>query len=127
MAVAPPRLAIAVAAVLSNPRLDAAAAAAGIAPRTLRNWRALPEFQQELERQRRALVAQAADALRSAGIDAVLTLQGVLADPDCSPAVKVQACGCILSHLFRATEVADMAERMDKLEESREREKHSVN
>ena len=114
----PPRLLAAVAAVLAHPRQPAAAAALGISSRTLRRWCALPAFKSALDAERRRLLAAATDALRAGGCEAVAELRAILADKDCPAAVRVQACGCILGHLFRAVEISDVVERLNTLEEA---------
>lgn len=114
----PPRLLAAVAAVLAHPRQPAAAAALGISARTLRRWCALPAFKAALDAERRRLLAAATDGLRQAGVEAVSSLRAILADPETPNAVKVQAAGCILGHLFRAVEISDVVERIDALEEA---------
>lgn len=123
MAATPPRLLAAVAAILAHPRLEDAAAALGISTRSLRRWRALPAFRSAMDVERRAMVARATDSLRLAGDAAVQTLRAILADPEVPAAVKVQACGCILGHLFRAVEIDDVVRRLDALEESQDNAK----
>ena len=127
MAYVPPRLAAAAVAVLTHARSEDAAVSLGISGRTLRRWRALPQFALALTHARRELVTQAVDALRQAGTDAVRNLHDTLRDPSVAPAVRVQASGLILAHLLRAIVDSDMQEQLDalknRLEEAESREK----
>ena len=103
--------------ILAGKSFEAVAAEVGVNSSTIRRWRKEPLFQAALDSERRRLVASTTDTLRQAGIEAVTQLRAILADPNCPAAVKVQAAGCVLAHLFRAVEVDDLASKIEALEE----------
>jgi hypothetical protein len=111
-----PRQNRAIAALMTTPTIGQAAEAAQVSRAQLSRWMALPEFQAELERERRAMMKAATDALRQAAGEAVAALRRVLKDPETSPAVVVQAASAVLSHAYKAAEQADVVARLDALE-----------
>lgn len=113
-----PRQEKAVHALLAAKTMDEAAQVAGCDPKTLWRWRKEPEFRAALDAARRELFSAAADKLRLGAGEAVAALRRVLADPETAPAVVVQSAAVILSHCFRAVELADISERLDALEEA---------
>lgn len=118
MASAPPRFAAAAAAILAHPRVSDAAASIGVPLRTFVRWRSLPGFKDAMNAERRRMVAEATDHLRSASVEAVAVLRSIMSDTDAPPAVRVQAASCVLANAYRAIEVADVSERLDALEEA---------
>lgn len=110
---------LAVAALLSGRGLTDAAAAAGVAPRTLYRWRELPEWRRYyLEAAREALEA-ATGELRGAASEAVTTLRAALGDE--SPGIRVRAAIAVLDFALRA-EAADLGDRVARLEAEAEGE-----
>lgn len=108
----------AIAALLACRTIGQAAKVAEVAERTLTRWLADPDFKAALAAARRGVFAAAVDGLRQAATEAVETLREVLADKEASAAVRVQAASAILGHAFRAVELADVTERLDRLEEA---------
>lgn len=113
-----PRQHKAIAALMTAPTIGQAAETAQVSRAQISRWLAQPEFQAELERERRAMMKAATDALRVAASEAVSALRRVLADPDTTAAVVVQAAGQILAHAYKAAEQADVVARLDALEEA---------
>ncbi len=105
-------------AILAGKSFEATAAEVGVNSSTVRRWRKEPAFAAALDSERRRLLSAATDSLRLAGLESVTALRAILADPNCPAAVKVQAAGCVLAHLFRAVEDADTSERIAALEEA---------
>jgi len=106
---------IAIAALISEPTVEGAAAKAGIAPVTLWRWlRDDSGFREAYRAARRQVIEQAVANLQRAAGEAVETLRTNLhAD---SPSVQVRAAVAILEHAYRGAEVLDLAERINALE-----------
>lgn len=113
-----PRQHRAIAALMTTPTIGQAAETAQVSRAQISRWLAQTDFQAELERERRAMMKAATDALRVASSEAVAALRRVLADPDTTAAVTVQAASAILSHAYKAVEQADVVARIDALEEA---------
>ena len=116
MAAAPPRFAAAAAAILAHPRVSDAAASIGVPVRTFVRWRSLPGFKAAMNEERRRVMAEATDHLRSSSVVAVQVLRSIMSDTDAPPAVRVQAASCVLSNAYKAIEISDVSERLDALE-----------
>lgn len=110
---------LAVAALLAGRGLTEAAAAAGVAPRTLYRWRELPEWRRYYHDAAREALETATGDLRGAASEAVATLRAALGDE--SPAVRVRAAVAILDFALRA-EAADLSDRVARLEAEAEGE-----
>ena len=106
--------------ILAGKSFEATAAEVGVDSSTLRRWRGQAAFKEAMENERRRLVASTTDTLRLAGVEAVTQLRAILADPSCPAAVKVQAAGCVLAHLYRAVEISDVVDRIAALEEAQQ-------
>lgn len=113
-----PRQHRAIAALMTTPTIGQAAKTAQVSRAQISRWLAQTDFQAELERERRAMMKAATDALRVASSEAVAALRRVLADPDTTAAVTVQAASAILSHAYKAVEQADVVARIDAIEEA---------
>ena len=106
----------ALAALLSEPTIAAAATKAGIGESTLLRWMAEPEFKARLRAARRQLVEGAIGRLQQAATQAVSTLQRNLTCG--TPAVEVGAARSILDQAIKAVELVDLAERVEALEQA---------
>lgn len=111
----------AIAALLSEPTIEAAAVAAGIASRTLKRWLADDVFQHEYKAARRRLIESATGRLRNAMARAVAVLESVAEDKDAASAARVTAASRIIELGLRAHELEDLEERMAKLEKELEK------
>jgi len=107
-------------ALLQQPTLDKAAAAAGISTATA--WRRTqdPEFQDQLRKARREAFSQSVGRLQQAGPAAVNTLLRVMADPAAAAASKVRAASQVLEISVRAMELDDLEGRIARLEQDQE-------
>jgi hypothetical protein len=107
-------------ALLQQPTLDKAAAAAGISTATA--WRRTqdPEFQDQLRKARREAFSQSVGRLQQAGPAAVNTLLRVMADPAAAAASKVRAASQVLEISVRAMELDDLEGRIARLEVDQE-------
>jgi hypothetical protein len=107
-------------ALLQQPTLDKAAAAAGISTATA--WRRTqdPDFQDQLRKARREAFSQSVGRLQQAGPSAVNTLLRVMADPAAAAASKVRAASQVLEISVRAMELDDLEARIARLEQDQE-------
>ena len=104
----------AVLALLTEPTVDAAAAAAGVSSATLWRWRKLPEFQAQYHEARRRVLEGAILHLQQAANQAVETLVRNL---NCGqPSVEVRSAFGVLDQALKAHELMDQEERLNILE-----------
>lgn len=103
-------------ALLQQPSLEKAAAAAGIS--TVTAWRIskTPEFQEEYRKARREAFAQSVARLQHATGAAVSTLLKVMVDKDSPAASRVRAADSVLGHAAKAIEIEDIEVRVAALE-----------
>jgi hypothetical protein len=105
----------AIAALMLAPTLEKAAEQCGVSASTLLRWQKIPRFRRALRAARQAALEQAVGELARAAGEAVAALRGCLADP--SSGVRVRAAGQLLEYAFRASELFDLAGRVDELEQ----------
>jgi len=106
----------AISALLSESKLDDAAASAGVNRATLWRWLKDEEFQRAYMAARREAVRQAVARLQQTSGEAVDTLRDVMKDTAATPAARVSAAKAILEMSIKAIELEDMAERLAALE-----------
>ena len=104
----------AVLALLTEPTVDAAAAAAGVSSATLWRWRKLPEFQAQYHEVRRRILEGAILNLQQAANQAVDTLVRNLSCGQ--PSVEVRAAFGVLDQSLKAQVLLDQEERLSALE-----------
>jgi hypothetical protein len=106
----------AIAALLSEPTIEAAATKAGIGESTLLRWLAEPTFKARYRDARRQVVEAAVGRLQTVATKAVDTLERNLT---CGiPAVEVGAAKSVLDQAIKAVELVDLAERVEQLEQA---------
>src|SRR5688572_25303071 len=103
----------AVAALLTEPTIAAAAARAGLAERTLRGWLKRPRFLAAYREARRQVVENALGQLQQATGDAVATLRRLLTCGN--PPTEARAAVAILEQATRAVEWTDLAAEVEDL------------
>lgn len=104
------------AALLTAPSKAAAAQAAGISPRTLRDYLADPTFRQEYQKAFAGLVEDATRQAQQAIAPALSTLREVVEDADENAQARISAARSILEYSMRLTETTDVLTRLDELE-----------
>lgn len=112
-----PRQARFVAALLTCPTIEAAAAAAGITSRTGRNYLAAPDVRRALSAALDDAMGQATRRAVQAMTGALQTLEEVHTDGEAPTAARVSAARAILEAGPRLREALDLAERVAELEE----------
>jgi len=108
----------AVAALLTEPTIEAAALKAQIGARTLYRWLHAPLFAAAYREARRQAVGQATARLQQASADAVTTLQSVMTDPTAPAPARVNAAKAVLEIAVKAIEVEDLEARVEELEQA---------
>src|SRR5262245_5174827 len=81
----------AIAALLTHASIVAAAQAAGIAEKTLRNWLLLDEFKAKYYQARADMLQQAMGHIASGLVQAALILRSVMMDADAPASARVNA------------------------------------
>lgn len=107
-----------IACLLTEPNIREAASKSGISEATGFRWLQEPDFNEHYREARRAAVNQAISQLQQVSSSAVQTLKEVMADQGAPPASKVSAAKAVLEMAFKAVELDDLAQRIEKLEES---------
>src|SRR5262245_38137876 len=105
---------LALAALLTEPTINDAAAKVGVNPRTLRNWLDQPAFAAAFKERCKRILETATSALSGATEGAVEALRRNLTCGKAAAEIRA-ACG-ILDHAFKATELLDLIKRLDELE-----------
>ena len=115
-----PRQQKALAALLTSPSKAAAAKAAGIAPRTLRDYWGDPEFQAAYRDAFGNMVEDATRQAQQAISPAMSTLREIVEDREEDAQARISAARAILSHGIKLTETTDILNRLQELETAME-------
>jgi len=107
----------AIAALLTEGSVAAAATKAGIATSTLFGWLRDPAFDTAYRAARREAVGHAIARLQQLSTDAVAVLATVMADKNTPASVRVTAAAKLLDMALRAVEIEDLEARIDQLEQ----------
>lgn len=108
-------------ALLTNPTKTAAAAAAGITPKTLRGYLEDPAFQAEYKRAFAGMVEDAVRQAQQALAPALSTLREVVEDSGEGSQLRISAARSILEYCLKLTEQHDMLGKLQELEKTVER------
>ena len=108
----------AIEALMQEPTVTRAAAAAGVNERSVRRWLEEPSFKRALLAARREGFAQAIGLTQKYAPVAVATLVKVMNDASSSASAKVTAAGVLLKFGREGIELDDLAERVEMLERS---------
>ena len=104
-------------ALLTQPNLEKAAAAAGISLSTAYRIRKTPEFQEEYLRARREVVVQAGARLQQACSAAITILLQTMVDHASKPKEKLCATAQVLEHARKLLESEDQELRLQRVEQ----------
>jgi hypothetical protein len=104
-------------ALLSQPSLETAADASGISRITAWRWLKDPAVLTRLREARREAMNRAIARLQEAATEAVDCLCQVQRDGE-SESARVAAARCILEQSLRATELSDVLDRLDAIEQT---------
>ena len=106
----------ALAALLISPSKAAAAKAAGISTRTLRDYLADPEFQTAYRDAFGNMVEDATRQAQQAISPALSTLREIVEDKEEDAQARISAARAILSHGLKLIETTDILNRLQELE-----------
>lgn len=110
----------ALAAMLSCPSMEAAAAKAGISSRTLRNYLKDPEFAEEYRKVNSQLVTAATLQIQRSLAPAISTLREIAEDGSANMTARIQAARGLLEYGIRLSELGDVYARIEALEAAME-------
>ena len=108
----------AIAALLSEPTVAAAAEKVSVNEATLWRWLKRTDFVEAYRSARREVVSQAIAQLQRVTMVAVSTLARIMVDPEASASAKVAAARITLDMALKSVELEDMETRIAALEES---------
>ena len=108
----------AIAALLTQRNIEEAARSIDLAPKTLRRWLQVPEFQKAYRQARRDAYSQAVARLQQGTSAAATILLKTMVDPGTPASVRVRAAEVIFSHAFKAIEIEDIEARVSELEQA---------
>jgi hypothetical protein len=111
----------AVAALIAEPSIAAAARVSGLGERTLRRWLAEPTFAEAVQQESERAFGQILEHLRAGALDSVAFLRETVRNPTASEGARVRAAATLLAAVTRA--IALSAEARSVLEEP---EKHDL-
>ena len=106
----------ALAALLTQPTQEMAAAEAGIDPRTLRRYLADPEFQEAYKKAFSGLVTEATRQAQQSLSAALSTLREILEDSSQAATARIQASRSLLEYGLRLTEITDILRDLEAAE-----------
>jgi hypothetical protein len=106
----------ALAALLGQPTLPAAAAEAGVSERTLRAWLRQPDFAEAFARARREYLQVAISRMQRAAGTATSKLLSLLDAPD--DGVALRAALGLLDRAVKGAELLDVLARLERLEQA---------
>ncbi len=108
---------VAIAALLGHPSIDEAAAAIGIATRTLKRWLQNPDFTRAYLDARRQVYSQAIGRAQQALSQGLVVIQNILHNEDAPASARVAAFGKLEDMARRGIEIEDLATRIAALED----------
>jgi transposase-like protein len=109
---------IAILSLLSEPTMKDAAEKTGIGEATLWRWMQKPAFKEKYNNAKREVVAQATSRLRQSMTIAVEALVEMAENSGTPAMARASACRTLLEFGFKAHEMEDLQERVERLEES---------
>lgn len=111
-----PKQAKALAALLTQPTKEKAAAAAGIGLTTLKRYLADPEFQAEYQKAVSEMIEDAAALAKQSLNPALSCLREIVEDGDETATARIQAARSILEYGLRLTEIVNVLRKLEDLE-----------
>jgi hypothetical protein len=106
----------AIAALLSNTSVEAAARAVGVSANTLLRWMKEPEFEDAYREARRTAFVQSIGRLPEASGAAVTTVLKIMLDPKTPPAIRLRAAEVALERGAQSIEIEDFEARLAAME-----------
>lgn len=111
----------AIAALMSSPTIEHAAARVGIHERTLRRWLCEREaFRHVLRNEQRAVMSCVTSRLQRAAVKAIGALEEIIVDRDAPHAARVSAARAVLELAHERIDIEDLTERLEAVEQARQ-------
>ena len=110
----------AIAALLAYPTKRAAAEAAGITDRTLRNYFKDEEFRQRYRTEFLGLITEASRQAQQTMSPALSTLREIMVNNEENAQTRIYAARTTLEYAVKLTELADMVSRLEEMEKTME-------
>lgn len=107
----------AISALLGMPTIEKAAQETGVAEKTLRVWLKKPGFKKAYWKARQVIVDQAIGSLQKSCEAAAKTLLDIASDTEKPPTSRVSASKAIFDLVFRGSELYELTERIESLEQ----------
>ena len=110
------KMALFMAALLTEGSIEKAAHAAGIGVTTAWRWYGTEEFQAEYKSRQKEIIKHVVMRIKGAMSEALDVLRDIMADDDNPASARVAAARSILDNAFRSIETEDILERLEVLE-----------
>lgn len=107
----------AIAVLLTQPTIEAAADVLGVNPATIYRWLQEPAFEAAYRAARREAVGQAITRLQQISGAAVAVLANVMANAKTPPSTRVAAAVKVIEMAIKAVELEDLQARIEALEQ----------
>ena len=104
-------------ALLNNRTQEEAAKAAGIAPRTLRNYLSDTDFKQEYIKRCSEMVSDATRQAQQGLCPSINALRAIVDDAEQPPTARIQAARILIDTSVKLTEIYDLQARIEALEQ----------
>ena len=106
----------AIAALLSESSIAAAAVQVGVTERTVYRWLDEPTFSEAYRQARQQVVQQALVRVQALTSNAVRVLEAVMTEDSVPPGTRLAAAKVALEYAVKAVELEDLASRLARLE-----------
>lgn len=106
-----------ISALLSNPTVKEASKNLNVTPQAIYNRLRDEDFKKRYAKARREVLEQDCYKLQSYLSDAIEEIHDILIDREISNQIRLNACDMLLRHCYRMTELTDVIQRIEKIEE----------
>ncbi len=117
---------LAILALLTEPTMKSAAEKAGVAEITLWRWMQQAEFKEKYQTAKREAVSHATAKLRQSMTVAIDALVEMAKDKKTPAMARATACRTLIEYGFKAHEMEDLQERVERLEEQFKEESAAI-
>ena len=107
----------AIAVLVAEPNIKAAAAQIGVTEQTLHRWLDDSDFALQLAEAQKSVTRRVIRSVVSRAEKAIKTLDDIMTDTDAPTASRVSAARCVLEFTMRAIEIEEILDRLEKLEQ----------
>jgi transposase len=111
---------LAVLALITEPSFEAAAKKVGVSLSTLYKWNQREDFQELFRKAKKETMNQATAKLQKSTTLAIDTLNDVMANKKAPAMARVTAAKTVLEFAFKAVEIEEIQERLERIEKSLE-------